>query len=125
MEREATTNLWETVVPLLRDQLTESVWFSTFNDAVNVGDENGILLEVSNTVAGERIVALPGNDRRRTNRTWSPRFRVCCPRATTDDAPVEIEHEMPTPASEHNRQRHPLPEMNLADSTLGMRLRHS
>ena len=47
MEREATTNLWETVVPLLRDQLTESVWFSTFNDAVNVGDENGILLEVS------------------------------------------------------------------------------
>ncbi|MFZ8820675.1 MAG: DnaA N-terminal domain-containing protein, partial [Ilumatobacteraceae bacterium] len=57
MEREATTNLWETVVPLLRDQLTESVWFSTFNDAVNVGDENGILLEVSNTVAGERIMS--------------------------------------------------------------------
>ena len=41
MEREATTNLWETVVPLLRDQLTESVWFSTFNDAVNVGDGSG------------------------------------------------------------------------------------
>lgn len=57
MENESGVNLWETIVPILRDQLTESVWFSTFNDAVNVGGENSILLEVSNHVAGERIMS--------------------------------------------------------------------
>ncbi|MGA0217607.1 MAG: DnaA N-terminal domain-containing protein, partial [Ilumatobacteraceae bacterium] len=57
MESETTTDLWETIVPILRDQLTESVWFSTFNDAVNVGSTGSILLEVSNHVAGERIMS--------------------------------------------------------------------
>ena len=54
-----------------------------------------------------------------------PGFAFAVRAATTDDAPVEIEHEMPTPASEHNPPEAPLTEMNLADSTLGMRLRHS
>ena len=57
MDNESTVNLWETIVPILRDQLTESVWFSTFNDAVNVGDGDTIVLEVSNHVAGERIMS--------------------------------------------------------------------
>lgn len=57
MESETTTDLWETIVPILRDQLTESVWFSTFNDAVNIGGTDSILLEVSNHVAGERIMS--------------------------------------------------------------------
>ena len=109
MEREATTNLWETVVPLLRDQLTESVWFSTFNDAVNVGDENGIVLEVSNTVAGERIMSrYRGMIDDALTELGHPDFAFAVRVATTDDAPGDIEHEMPTPASEHNRPEAPL-----------------
>lgn len=57
MDSESNIDLWETIVPILRDQLTESVWFSTFNDAINVGTERNILLEVSNHVAGERIMS--------------------------------------------------------------------
>jgi chromosomal replication initiator protein len=109
MEREATTNLWETVVPLLRDQLTESVWFSTFNDAVNVGDENGILLEVSNTVAGERIMSrYRGMIDDALTELGHPGFAFAVRVATTDDAPVDIEHEMPTTASEQNQPEAPL-----------------
>jgi chromosomal replication initiator protein len=103
MEREVTNNLWETVVPLLRDQLTESVWFSTFNDAVNVGDENGIELEVSNTVAGERIMSrYRGMIDDALTELGHPGFAFAVRIATTDDAPVDIEHEMPASASEHN-----------------------
>lgn len=109
MEREATTNLWETVVPILRDQLTESVWFSTFNDALNVGDENGILLEVSNTVAGERIMSrYRGMIDDALTELGYPGFAFAVRVATTDDAPVDIEHEMPTPASDHNALEVPL-----------------
>ncbi|MEC8018032.1 MAG: chromosomal replication initiator protein DnaA [Actinomycetota bacterium] len=109
MEREATTNLWETVVPLLRDQLTESVWFSTFNDAVNVGDANGILLEVSNTVAGERIMSrYRGMIDDALTELGHPGFAFAVRVATTDDALVDIEQEVPTPASEHVPPEAPL-----------------
>src|SRR5210317_2166659 len=57
MESETTTDLWETIVPILRDQLTESVWFSTFNDAVNIGGTDSILLDGSNHFAIGRIMS--------------------------------------------------------------------
>ena len=70
-------------------------------------------------------MSLPGNDRRRTNRTWSSRFAFAVRAATTDDAPVDIEHEMPTPASEHNPPEAPLTGDEPGGLNLGMRLRHS
>ena len=109
MEREATTNLWETVVPLLRDQLTESVWFSTFNDAVNVGDEDGILLEVSNNVAGERIMSrYRGMIDDALTEVGYPGFAFAVSVATTDAAPIDIEREVATPASDHSPPEAPL-----------------
>ncbi len=71
-ETGTTTDLWETIVPILRDQLTESVWFSTFNDVTNIGTAGALVLEVPNNVAGERITS---------------RYR-----SMIDDALVEVGH---------------------------------
>ena len=48
--------LWESVVRVLREQLNEAVWFSTFADAVPVDcDEVRFVLQVPNSLARERI----------------------------------------------------------------------
>ena len=48
--------LWESVVRVLREQLNEAVWFSTFADAVPVDcDEARFVLQVPNSLARERI----------------------------------------------------------------------
>ena len=48
--------LWESVVRVLREQLNEAVWFSTFADAVPVDcDEIRFVLQVPNSLARERI----------------------------------------------------------------------
>lgn len=49
--------VWTAVSVLLRSQLTESVWFSTFADARAVGSEtpSTLVLEVASTLARERI----------------------------------------------------------------------
>ena len=49
-------SLWESVVRVLREQLNEAVWFSTFADAVPVDcDEIRFVLQVPNSLARERI----------------------------------------------------------------------
>ena len=48
--------LWESVVRVLREQLNEAVWFSTFADAVPVDcDDASFTLQVPNSLARERI----------------------------------------------------------------------
>jgi len=49
-------SLWESVVRVLREQLNEAVWFSTFADAVPVDcDDMRFVLQVPNSLARERI----------------------------------------------------------------------
>ena len=48
--------LWESVVRVLREQLNEAVWFSTFAEAVPVDcDDASFTLQVPNSLARERI----------------------------------------------------------------------
>jgi chromosomal replication initiator protein len=50
--------VWETVTSILREQLTESAWFSTFQDASPVDDlGDSLLIEVPNNLAKERILS--------------------------------------------------------------------
>lgn len=49
--------VWAAVAQLLRAQLTESVWFSTFTDVVPQSrDDDALVLEVPSTLARERIL---------------------------------------------------------------------
>ena len=50
--------LWTAVAQLLRAQLTESVWFSTFSEVVPVVNENehSLVIQVPSTLARDRIL---------------------------------------------------------------------
>ncbi len=49
--------VWTAVAQLLRAQLTESVWFSTFQDVVPVvSDSNALVVQVPSTLARDRIL---------------------------------------------------------------------
>lgn len=51
-------NVWDAVTIILRDQLTESAWFSTFQDAMCVDDgTETLVIEVPNNLARERILS--------------------------------------------------------------------
>lgn len=49
--------VWTAVARLLRDQLTESVWYSTFQDVMPIGlDESLLRIQVPSTLARDRIL---------------------------------------------------------------------
>ena len=49
--------VWTAVAQLLRAQLTESVWFSTFQDVVPVlSDSSALVVQVPSTLARDRIL---------------------------------------------------------------------
>src|SRR5688572_9465715 len=50
--------VWTAVAQLLRAQLTESVWFSTFSEVVPVADDNehSLVIQVPSTLARDRIL---------------------------------------------------------------------
>ena len=51
-------DVWVAVTSILRDQLTESAWFSTFQDANHVDDGGeALVIEVPNNLAKERILS--------------------------------------------------------------------
>ena len=97
--------VWETVTSILREQLTESAWFSTFQDASPVDDlGDSLLIEVPNNLAKERILS---------------RYR-----SMLDDALVDAHHQ-PVVIAEYGRdgrlrrrrQRRASPELFAAKAT--------
>ncbi|HBZ61987.1 MAG: DnaA N-terminal domain-containing protein, partial [Ilumatobacteraceae bacterium] len=49
--------LWKATSQVLRGQVSEAVWFSTFNDAVAVADDKmSLRLRVPNTFVRDRIL---------------------------------------------------------------------
>ncbi len=55
---EQQPNVWDAVSAILREQLNESAWFSTFQDARRVDDgSTGLVIEVPNNLARERILS--------------------------------------------------------------------
>lgn len=51
-------DVWAAVAQLLREQLAESVWFSTFSEVVPVGSDNPaeLVIQVPSTLARDRIL---------------------------------------------------------------------
>ena len=50
-------DVWRATAQVLRAQVSEAVWFSTFNDAVAVDDDKmSLRLQVPNTYVRERIL---------------------------------------------------------------------
>jgi hypothetical protein len=50
-------DVWRATAEVLRAQVSEAVWFSTFNDAVAVADDKmSLRLQVPNTYVRERIL---------------------------------------------------------------------
>ena len=57
-ESDQRRDVWQAVTTILRDQLTESAWFSTFQDAERVDDgADALIIEVPNNLARERILS--------------------------------------------------------------------
>ena len=64
--------LWKATSQVLRSQVSEAVWFSTFNDAVAIADDKmSLRLRVPNTFVRDRILTrymslVRGADRKST-----------------------------------------------------------
>ena len=52
-----TEELWTKVSPLLKEQVSEVVWYSTFNDVSAEVDDGTLTLLVPNTLVRDRILA--------------------------------------------------------------------